>query len=119
MFHPLFIKRNMEDIRKYMLRRAYDDINQGICSLSEDCKFDTFPVIEVEADDEYFNFKVEVFWEIANYHEYNDECDYDYTGDWHGFELLSAVIIDDDGNEKRISKEIINEFNNKYGQRKD
>lgn len=116
MFHPLFIKRNMqENIRKYILHSAYKSICNEIDKLVSDECYDQFPCIDLWVGNAMFRFELEVYWEIANYSEFNDECDYDYTGEYDGFKLLSATIFDEEGNEIGISKVIINEFNNKYG----
>lgn len=103
----------MEDIRKYLLRKACGDIKEAIRSLSDDCNFEPIHIINTEYGDYAFEFKVEVFWQICDYIEYNDECDYDYTGDYDTFRLLSARAFDEDG-EVEVSEELIKEFNDKY-----
>lgn len=101
----------MDELIKKELLSQLEIIRDYVCELkgSQD-EIVTFECVCAETL--VFDVNVKVEWEICDYFEFNDECDFNY-GELINWELESAIAYDEDGNKFEVDQETINLFNEK------
>ena len=102
----------MDELIRTELLSLFDEICDYVSDLDNVCE-STFDFEGICTENYSFDVKVVVEWETCNYREWDDECDYDYTGEILEWRIESAIAYDEDDNTIEVSQEIINLFNEK------